>query len=323
MEYNKTQRRMFLMLVICMFGQQARSQQIPSPDENFPNLVTFGNKADKAWGDDDFCQILFFVVPKTQTGSVYIRVFDADCGGQVDENRDGFNTKTKFTIHGAGCYSTNEKEEENKGPIGNYKAGNILYSKTIGKDTAYDNKWYSFGPINPIEGDLRSDLGGYVFKVIIQGVEGDDGNLYKFFLSTKNDKNQKVEGGNVFTYENSVRLNTTKSVSHLYPYVDMNTTATIQKNFDLDNDAYVKIISMSNPGTKMVSSGDGGWKESSFPITEKDKNSSLDIQIIKTGNSPNNNIVFSITNQYGKSMRFYAVPMGSVPKKSIKAVPKK
>lgn len=304
-----------------LFCNRSFSQQIPSPDENFPYMVTFGNKAEKSWGDDDFCQILFFVVPKTQTGSVYIRVFDADCGGQVDENRGGFNTKTKFTVHGAGCYS--QQDEENKGPVGNYKQGNILYSKTIGQDTAYDNKWYSFGPINPIEGDLQPALGGYIFKVIIQGMEGDDGNLYKFFLSTKPDKNQKVEGGNVFTYEYSVRLNATKSVSHLYAYVDVNTIAVKQHNFDMDNDAYIKIISMSNPGTKMTSSGDAEWKESSFPITEKDKNSSLDIQIIKTGDSKNNNMVFMVTNQYGKYLPFYAVPLGSVPKKSIKVVPKK
>lgn len=297
------------------------AQQIPSPDENFPNLVTFGNKAEKSWGDDDFCQILFFVVPKTQKEAVYIRVFDADCGGNVDENRGGFNSKTKFTIHGAGCYS--EVDEENKGPKGNYKMGNILYSKTIGQDTAYDNKWYSFGPINPVEGELKPTLGGYVFKVIIQGIDGDDGNLYKFFLSTKKDKNQKVEGGNAFTYEYSVRLNPNKSVAHLYAYVDVNTVAVKQHNFDLDNDAYIKIISMSNPGSKMASSGDGDWKESSFPITEKDKNSSLDIQVIKTGDSKNNNVVFSVTNQYGKFLPFYAVPLGSIPKKSIKVVPKK
>lgn len=312
-------KQLTLATIICgTFNTYA--QQVPSPDENFPNMVTFGNKAEKSWGDDDFCQILFFVVPKTQTGSIYLRVFDADCGGQIDEGRGGFNTKTKFTIHGAGCYSA--KDEENKGPIGKYKQGNILHSKTIGVDTAYDNKWYSFGPINPVEGELKTELGGYVFKVIVEGVEGDDGNLYKFFLSNKADKNQKVEGGNAFTYEYSVRLNVTKSVSHLYPYVDVNTIAVKQHNFDLDDDAYVKIISMSNPGTKMVSSGDGEWKESSFPITDKDKNTSLDIQIVKTGASRNNNIVFAVTNQYGKYLPFYSIPLGSVPKKSIKVVPK-
>jgi hypothetical protein len=310
-----------IVILMAFITQVAFAQQIPSPDENFPYMVTFGNKAEKSWGDDDFCQILFFVVPKSQTGSIYLRVFDADCGGEIDENRGGFNSKTKFSIHGAGCFS--EKDEENKGPNGNFKQGNILFSKVIGQDAAYDNKWYSFGPINPVEGDLKPGLGGYIFKVIIQGIEGDDGNLYKFFMSTKEDNNVKVEGGNVFTYEYSVRLNTTKSVSHLYAYVDVNTVAVKQHNFDLDNDAYIKIISMSNPGTKMVSSGDGEWKESSFPISEKDKNSSLDIQIIKTGESRNNNIVFSVTNQYGKFLPFYAIPLGSVPKKSIKVVPKK
>lgn len=313
-------KRILFFIVYLMAEMTSLAQQVPSPDENFPYLVTFGNKADKTYGDDDFCQILFFVVPKKQSGSVYIRVFDADCGGKIDEIRSSYNTKTRFTIHGSGCYST--VDQENKGPVGGYKKGNILFSKTVGADTVYDSKWYSFGPINPVEGDLKPELGGYVFKVIIEGTEGDDGNLYKFFMSSKKDENQKIEGGNAFTYEYSVRLSEKKSVSHLYPYVDVNTIAVKQHNFDLDNDAYVKIISMSNPGTKVPSSGDGDWKESSFPITDKDKNTSLDIQIIKTGDKRNNNVVFSVTNQYGKNLPFYSIPLGVVPKKNIKVVPR-
>lgn len=308
------------LISLLILSGSAFGQEVPSPDENFPHLVTFGNKAEKSWGDDDFCQILFFVVPKTYTKSLYIRVFDPDCGGEVDESRGGFNTKTRFTVYGSGCYSA--KEEENKSPIGNYKCGNMLHSKSFGVDAKYDNQWYTFGPLNPVEGDLKPDLGGYLFKLVIEGIEGDDGNLYKCFLSDQANSNHKVEGGNVFTYEYSVRLNTTKSVSHLYPYVDVNTIGVKQHNFDLDDDAYVKIVSMSNPGMKMASSGDGDWKSSTFPITDKDKNTSLDIQIIKTGNSRNNNMVFSVTNQYGKNLRFYSVPIGAVPKKRIGVRPK-
>jgi hypothetical protein len=226
-----------------------------------------------------------------------------------------------FTLYGSGCFSADEKE--NKDPVGGYKKGNLLFSKTFSADTTLDNKWYAFGPINPAEGELKPELGGYVFKIIVEGASGDDGNLYRFFLSTSNTTNNKVEGGNIFVYEYTFRLNADKSTTHLYPYVDKNTIAIKEYNFDVDDDAYVKMISMSNPGANVIVSNDGDWKESSFQVTEKDKNTSLDVQIVKTGNARNNNVVFSFTNQYGKFMPFYAIPIGAIPKKSIGVKPNK
>ncbi len=47
---------------------------------------------------------------------------------------------------------------------------------------------------------------GYIFKVICDGIEGDDGNLYRYFLSTMPDENKAVEGANAFAYEYSFRM---------------------------------------------------------------------------------------------------------------------
>ncbi len=310
----------FITTAILLNGFSAKLQSLPGMEENIPFLVTFSKEAEKSWGDDDFCQIVFIVIPKSQTSSVYMRIFDPEVGGKCDENRGGFNSSTKYSLYGADCYS--KISGENKDPIGNYKKGNVLFSRSFSSDTAYDNKWYSFGPVNPAEGELIPELGGYVFKLIIEGSTGDDGNLYKIFLSNKSTLNSKVEGGNVFVYEYSFRLNADRSTTHLYPYVDANTIAIKQYNFDFDDDADIKIISMSNPAFSVTASKDNEWKESSFTVTEKDKNTSLDVQIVKTGNARNNNVVFSFTNQYGKSMPFYAIPIGAIPKKSIVVKPK-
>lgn len=307
-----------IFFVLC-FG--LRAQQLPGVSENIPFLVTFSKDADHSWGDDDFCQIAFMVVPKTCTQPFYLRIFDPDNGGRHDEKRGSFNSSTRFTIYGAGCFS--DKDEENKDPVGDYKRGNLLFTKTFAQDTACDNKWYTFGPINPAEGDLKPDLGGYVFKLVVEGMQGDDGNLYRCFLSTHADKNLKVEGGNVFVYEYSFRLNADKSTSHIYPYVDVNTVAVKQYNFDFDNDANIMITSMSNPAIMATVSNDNEWKQSLHQMTDKDKNSSLDVQITKTGEAHNNNVVFVFTNQYGKYMPFYAVPLGAIPRKNIKVKPKK
>ncbi|MFH2142049.1 MAG: hypothetical protein ABIJ97_06490, partial [Bacteroidota bacterium] len=51
-------------------------QPIPAKEENIPFLVTFGGQSDKSWGDDDFCQTIFFVIPENYKNPFYIRVFD-------------------------------------------------------------------------------------------------------------------------------------------------------------------------------------------------------------------------------------------------------
>ena len=294
---------------------EIKAQSIPAKNENIPFLVTFGNKAHLKWGDDDFNQIIFFSIPSEQKKPFFIRIFDPNVGGKHDENRQGFNSKTKFSLYGAGCFSQNDKE--NKDPVGNYKKGNLVSSKIFGSEPVFDNKWYTIGPINPLEGELLPDLGGYIFKLIVDGASGDDGNLYRLFMSVKSDENKAIEGGNAFMYEYSFRLNASKQISHLYPYVDQHTISVKQHNFDFDGDAYIKLISMSIPGIKVNTSKDGVWANSLHQMKEKDKKTSLDIQIIKTGAKSNNNAVFYITNQRGKFMQFHSIPIGAIPKKKI------
>lgn len=292
------------------------AQPVPAVDENIPFLVTFGKDADAKWGDDDNCQIFFFTIPQDHKTPVFIRIYDPDCGGKHDEQKGSFNSKFKFTLYGTGCYS--DKDEENKDPVGNYKSGKLLFTKTFGESAAYDGKWYTFGPVNPVEGELQPELGGYVFKLIAEGISGDDGNLYRYFLSSSPTENKKVEGGNAFTYEYSFRLNgADKAVAHIYPYIDQNTVSFKQHNFDFDGDAYIKVVSMSHPGFKVPTSNDKEWISSQHPVEEKDKKTCLDVQIIKTGSQHNNNAVFYITNQYGKFMPFHAIPIGAIPKKTI------
>ncbi|MDB4533719.1 hypothetical protein N9242_02525 [Vicingaceae bacterium] len=294
---------------------QSFAQSIPSKNENIPYLVTFSNKAELKWGDDDFNQIIFFSIPENQKTPFYIRIFDPNVGGKHDEKRQGFNSKTKFSLYGAGCFS--KIDEENKDPIGDYKKGNLISSKTFGNEPIFDDKWYSIGPINPLEGELIPDMGGYIFKLNVEGISGDDGNLYRLFMSVKSNENRAVEGGNAFMYEYSFRLNASKQISHIYPYIDQYTIAVVQENFDFDNDAYIKMVAMSIPGVKVKTSNDGVWTQSLHKMKEIDKKTCLDIQIVKTGTKSNNNVVFSIKNNRGKYMQFHSIPIGAIPKKKI------
>jgi len=296
----------------------ATAQQVPSADEKIPFLCTFSKGSQTDWGDDDFVQIIFFVVPQTEKNPVYLRIFDPDLGGKHDEVHGEFNSKTRFSVYGGkGAVSNPAAQSQNTN--GNYKSGLELASKVFGNDTAFDNKWYTFGPFNPVEGELQPNFGGYVFKLVIEGMEGDDGNLYRLFQSSQPNTNKPIEGANSFNFEYTVRLGDSKgSVSHLYPFIGAGVTAVKIKVFDFDNDGILRIVSVAKKGELAKSSGNGNWLETDHKVVNEELNTSLDIQFIKQQDSKNNNIVVNVSNQYGELMPFYSSPIGGVPKFKFK-----
>ncbi len=292
------------------------AQAVPAKEENIPYLVTFGREAEPSWGDDDFCQVFFFSIPKEQTQPVYIRVYDPDCGGAIDEMKSSFNTLTRFSVFGGnGCITDDDARSTN--PIGNFKSGNLIASKTFGQKDTYDENWYTFGPLNPSEGELSEVYGGYIFKMICEGVRGDDGNLYSYFLSTSPDTNIPVEGGNAFTFEYTFRLHSDAwQTSHVYPYIDEDVVYLAQANFDWDDDGYIRIYSVITFAAELETSGDDAWSTSQYMIKNEERGKSLDIQFTKDDQHHvnNNNVVFYVTNQYGELLPFYTVPIGGIPK---------
>jgi len=310
-------RKSIIGLVIALSAfLSVKAQPVPAIDENIHALVTFGKDGDTAWGDDDFIQVIFFSVPETYQGPLFIRVFDPDIGGTFDEQQGVWNTRTTFSVFGGkGACSNEDARRINRD--GNYKSGTMLASRTFGEDARYDGKWYTFGPFNPTEGELLSDYGGYVFKFVTEGVSGDDGNLYRLFLSTSKDENRAIEGAFAFYYKYKFRLHdNVNEVSHIYPYIDDRVIAIKQSNFDWDNDGIIRIISPSKNGERMAVSGDNSWATSLHQVGKDDINSSLDIQMIKnkSANIRNNNVVIYLENQYGELMPFYSIPIGGIPK---------
>lgn len=315
---------LFSLFILTTF---VNAQPVPAVDENIPHLVTFGGDGETGWGDDDFVQIIFFSIPETFESPVYIRVFDPDTGGEVDEQKGEWDTMMRYSVYG-GDEACSEEDARRSNLEGNYLSGNLLASRSFAQNPRYDNNWYTFGPFNPTEGELLPEYGGYIFKLVIEGAEGDDGNLYKLFLTTEGDENRPVEGAFAFYFKYKFRLhNNVNEVSHIYPYMTSEVIAIKQSNFDWDNDGFIRIISPSKNGEIVRASGDDGWADSRHVINEDDHNSSLDIQMIKKKSNlvKDNNVVIFLENQYGELMPFYSIPIGGIPeyKYSIGIKPKK
>lgn len=311
---------LWYVLLFCCSVPILFAQPVPSVEENIPFLMTFGPEADSTWGDDDFTQVFFFVIPQEYKKPVFFRVFDPDIGGRHDEINNFFTTEMEYAIYGGkGAYS--HEDAQNVDPVGNFDAGNLLGRRVFDDDATYDNDWYSFGPFNPTEGEFIDKFNACIFKIIVRGLQGDDGNLYRFFISSSNRSNVPIDGANAFTYEYSFRMHDDPAeVSHIYPYIDDQTVSIRQANFDWDADGYIRIVSRVRKGELLTVSGDGNWIESEFKIYEEEKNASIDFQFIKNRDKPvtNNNVVINIRNQYGEMLPFYTVPIGGVPSYNYK-----
>ena len=298
------------------FQSSILGQPVPAVDENIPYLMTFGSKAETSWGDDDFSQTFFFMIPENYKGAVYIRVFDPDVGGEIDELNGVFDTQMSYGVYGGkGAYSDPDARETD--PKGNYKSGNLLASKVFGVNPRYDNNWYTFGPFNPTDGEYDKQFKSYIFKIICDGIAGDDGNMYRYFLSTSANENKPIEGANAFAFEYSFRMyDNPKEVSHIYPYVDDRTISVKISNFDWDNDGFIRVVSVARNGKMIKASGQDNWSEDQFSVLPEEKKTSFDFQFIKKQSPPvkNNNVVVNVRNQYNELLKFFTIPIGGVPK---------
>lgn len=304
-------RIIILALLFLVASFKTNAQRVPSAAENLEFFSVFGNQSDKAYGDDDFSQVIFFVIPKNYKSPFFIRVFDAEVGGKFDEPHDGFNTQIDYSVYGG--RDAFSEASKNADPIPGYDSGRKLFGKTIGVDAQLDNNWLSMGPFNPIDGQLSNELGGYIFKLIVNGVSGNDGNLFSIFLSTTNTSNREVDGANAFAYEYSVRLPAANQVAHVFPFVTSDITAVVQHNFDFDNDGEIMVYSVSKNRHSVKASGNNVWGESKHLIDANEINTSLDFQIVKKG-SGNNDFVIYLVNQYNEAVSFFSSPIGGIPK---------
>ena len=176
-------------------------------------------------------QVVFFEVPASYTGTLYIRVFDADTGGVIDELYGGGGTTTRYALFGgASAYTGARSSHPNAGEI---NSGTLLTQTVIGDDAAYNNQWVSVFECPAGDGELVGS--SRVFKLVVEGVSGSDGNLYNVTLSRMDNSNMPPAGSRVFAYSWTFPLPSEVSQRpSLYPYVPSGIVSFEQHNWDMD-----------------------------------------------------------------------------------------
>ncbi|HDS08449.1 MAG TPA: hypothetical protein ENO05_12575 [Bacteroides sp.] len=308
-------KRDLYIILLLSISVSGFSQPVPNVEENIPHLMTFGKLAETSWGDDDFSQAFFFLIPQEYDQPFFIRVFDPDTGGDIDEIAGDWNTRCTYEVFGGeGVWTEPDARETH--PFGNYKSGTLLASRAFAENPRYDNGWYTFGPFNPAQGEYVEMYQGRIFKIICEGVSGDDGNMYRYYLSTEADDNRPIEGANAFAYEYSFRMhNDVNEVSHIYPYIEDGTVTVKISNFDWDTDGNMVVISVARQGREVRVSGEDHWTEDELRIQDEEIGTSFDFRFVKARNLVrNNNVVVNVRNQRNETLPFYTIPIGGVPR---------
>ncbi len=291
------------------------AQPVPNVEENIPYLMTFGLEAETSWGDDDFSQTFFFLLPEEYDQPFFIRVFDPDTGGEVDEIAGDWDTRSVYEVFGGESVWTEDDAKETD-PYGNYKSGTLLASRAFAQNPRYDNNWYTFGPFNPSQGEYVEYYKGRIFKIICEGVAGNDGNMYRYYLSTEANENRPIEGANAFAYEYSFRMhNDVEEVAHIYPFVEQGTVSVKISNFDWDYDGSILVISVARQGSDVKISGEDTWGNDQLQVQDEEIGTSFDFRFVKSKTLVrNNNVVVNVRNQRDETLPFYTIPIGGVPK---------
>jgi len=313
------QLRFIAFYLSLLITTEMMSQAFPSPMENVPFATTFGQDANPQWGDDDNSQVYFVAIPKDWKDAVYLRVFDGDIGGANDEMMGGgFNTSCHYFIYGGNDAYSN-KEARKVDPAPGYKSGVLLAEKKIAVDASFDDQWALLATLVPNEGEWSNELNAYVFKIICDGMSGDDANLYKYFVSSSGTENVPIQGVNPFAYELCFRLNqNTSKRSHFYPFIESNVVKVHFHHFDLDSSAYLKVNSIVRKDVPLAPSGNGVWRQSEQKIFGAEQNTSMDYQIRSKSPLPNDAVVY-FTNQYGDAIPFFSTPIGGLPQDHYKS----
>jgi len=260
-------------------------------------LITYGKDAGTEEGDDDFMQVIFIRIPDTFSKRLYIRIFDADCGGSIDARYHGkWDTRTRFQLFGKEKAYSTFNLSQGAPEKDNIFSGTLLKDQTYGIDPFKDNQWYNFVEINPKDGELLDNF--RYFKLIVTGIEGDDGNIFMVTASTHQRRNIKPDEIDLMMYSTTIHLPGREVFSEMRVFVPNGTSSLTVHNFDLYS-AHIHVVTKFRADLPVKSSGQNEWMKSNIKILPDETDQYCGIRF-KGGKEMPNDGTFFITDHTGK-----------------------
>jgi len=262
-----------------------------------PLLVTYGPRAAAIEGDHDFAQTIYFSVPASLgegSETLYLKVFDPDSSNRFDTPFGAWgDTVTRYTLSGG----TGAFVGSGGGLSGGVVGGGTNLFESFGKDHGTDGQWSTLTAFEAGAGELRGDR--RVFRVDIEGLKGNDGNVFDIAVSTGEGENIAPAGLRMFSYLPTLRVPDDQTLVELRFEVPADATALTVNNFDASGGA-VNFTSRFR-SVSLGSSGQGVWDKSTFDIASDERGTMAAITVAGGAEIPNDLSVY-ITDQAGAAV---------------------
>lgn len=222
-------------------------------------LAVHGPDAPRSVGDANSMEALYFDVPAAGSAPIYVRVFDAETGGNLDARRGAFNTKTRFVILGGA--SANEVHGIDHNPARNrrmtFPAADVVFDETVGANNRIDGRYWNLGAL-PIAKGFSVDADTRRFVMLVLAVEGDDANYFDFVLSLDPEGKVPPPGASMFTYELTLRTPESRAFTGEIHVPVAGLSDVVLQTFGLNGSSAQANIPFQNP-VPLPSPGSGQW----------------------------------------------------------------
>jgi PKD repeat protein len=265
-----------------------------------PQFITFGVGAHPQEGDPDRRQAFYFSVPATFGKPLYVRLFDPESGGQHDQiTTRGPNTTTRFTVFGGKGADASRFARPERISHQEETAGTPLLRKEFKNEPDLDNAWTTLGSVMPEQGELVN--GRYLFRLLVHGLRGHDGNVFDFAVSTSETENVRPEGLSLYTYGPTTRTPVEGMITELRFRIPDDAQSLIVGTFD--GAAAEVLLQQRFQQTPLNTSGQNEWKTTPLVLTGSDRGTDGAITL-QGGEEVPNDTTFYVADQNGRPIPF-------------------
>ncbi|WP_187971090.1 PKD domain-containing protein [Aquibium microcysteis] len=192
-----------------------------------PHLVVFGPLARVNEGDHDFRQVVRVMVP-ADAGRIHLRVFDPDTGGAFDEAKGGYDSAIRFSLFGAGARAVIQRDGD--GVPQERVEGTPLGTIDFGTDATADGRWATLFSAEASSGIEAA--GGREFMLVVEGLSGNDGNVFDVAVSSSDARNEAIDGARLSTLIPTIQVPAGRDLGEMRFTVPADATAVRVENFD-------------------------------------------------------------------------------------------
>jgi large repetitive protein len=264
--------------------------------EDAPLVVTYGPEASTAEGDPDFREVIFLSVPDGLEDRLYLRVFDPDTGGEHDLVYNAADdTQVRFTLFGGeGAYTRVAGAGVDLGAE-QLAAGTPIGEQVVAASAALDDRWQTLFSVTADQGEAVG--GRRIFRLQVEGVAGDDADLYGVTLSLRDRRNLAPQDLEIADFAPTARVPDKARVTELRFRVPADAEKLTVRNFDAANGSLAFVSAFRS--APLTASRQDEWRESEISL-QPDERGQIAAITIAGGDEIPNDVTLEIRDQAGQ-----------------------